>query len=204
MADDRSPLPPADVATDGSGTEQVTPGPDTAVPMGSSGMSGAGPGAFASSADVEGDPERAFGAVSATGRRLRLRFPDAPGGNASPQAPGARPDFSTIPGERVARSPRVESVHHPATESGTAEGIMGFFDLAEGEADDQERFELGMTSFEEQRKAQPALRTPVRPGHGISGLGEPAWQREAPALPAGDDAAETHALADLTARPGRG
>jgi hypothetical protein len=172
--------------------------------MGSSGMSGSGVGAFASSADLDGDPERAFGALSPTGRRLRLRFPDAPGGNASPQAPGARPDFSTIPGERVERSPRVESVRHPATQGGTAEGIMGFFDVAEGEPDDQERFELGLTSFEEQRKAQPSLRTPVRPGRDISGLVEPAWQRDTPALGTGDDADEPHAIADLNPRPDRG
>ncbi len=168
------------------GTEQVADAGGTAVAMGASGMSGEGAGAFASSAAVSGDARSATGAVTASGRRLRLRFPDSPGGSGSPQAPGARPDFSTIPGERAERAPRVAEARVPLSQAGTAAGIMGFHDLAEGEPDDQERWELGLTSFEEQRKAQPALRTPTRPVSDVSGLGIAAWTSERAALPAGE------------------
>ena len=184
----------------GDATEQVTGTQSTASPMGSSGLSGAGGGAFASSADVHGPVESAAGAVTADGRRLRLRYPPAPGGNTSPQAPGATPDFSTIPGERVNRSPRVDAIRHPAVQAGTAEGIMHFHDAAPGEESDPERFELGLTSFEEQRKSQPSLQTPVRPVRSVSGLGDPAWQR--PAIAAGESAPAA-ALSSLTSRDER-
>lgn len=169
----------------GDATTQVTGTDDTASDMASSGLSGSGAGAFGSAAAVTGPAESATGAVTTSGRRLRLRFPSAPGGRSSPQAPGATPDFSTIPGERVPRSPRVDAVRHPAVEAGTAEGIMGFHDAAPGEERDPERFELGLTSFEEQRKSQPTLQTPVRPARSVSGLGDPAWQR--PALGGGEE-----------------
>ncbi len=196
MRDD-SDLTPGMAESDmtGDATEQVTGTESTASPMASSGLSGAGGGAFASSADVHGSAISAAGAVTADGRRLRLRFPPAPGGNSSPQAPGATPDFSTIPGERVERSPKVDAIRHPAVEAGTAEGIMGFHDAAPGEEADPERFELGLTSFEEQRKSQPSLQTPVRPVQSVSGLGEPAWQR--PAIEAGESAPAA-ALSSLT------
>lgn len=170
----------------GNATTQVTGAEDTASDMVSSGLSGSGAGAFGSAAALTGPAESSTGAVTANGRRLRLRFPSAPGGRSSPQAPGATPDFSTIPGERVPRSPRVDAVRHPAVQAGTAEGIMGFHDAAPGEERDPERFELGLTSFEEQRKSQPTLQTPVRPVRSVSGLGEPSWQR--PSLGAGEGA----------------
>lgn len=184
----------------GDATEQTTGMESTASAMGSSGLSGAGGGAFASSADVHGPAQSAAGAVTADGRRLRLRFPAAPGGNSSPQAPGATPDFSTIPGERVDRSPTVGAIRHPAIQAGTAEGIMGFHDAAPGEENDPERFELGLTTFEEQRKSQPSLQTPVRPVRSVSGLGEPGWQR--PAIATGDTASAA-ALSSLTSRDDR-
>lgn len=191
MQEDRDPfavdadLTPGRAESDmtGDATEQVTGTESTASVMESSGMSGSGAGAFGSAAALQGDAESAVGAVTADGRRLRMRFPSAPGGMSSPQAPGATPDFSTIPGERVSRSPAVDAVRHPAVQSETAEGIMRFHDAAPGEERDPERFELGLTSFEEQRKSRPSLRTPVRPVQSVSGLGEPGWQR--PALPGG-------------------
>ena len=179
----------------GDATEQVTGMESTASVMESSGLSGSGAGAFGSAAALQGDAEGAMGAVTADGRRLRMRFPAAPGGTSSPQAPGATPDFSTIPGERVARSPAVDAVRHPAVEAGTAEGIMRFHDAAPGEESDPERFELGLTSFEEQRKSRPSLRTPVRPVRSVSGLGESAWQR--PAIAPGE-VAPAAALSALT------
>lgn len=183
---------PADAT--GDATAQVAPGDATASPMGSSGLSGGGSGAFGSGAELVGEAQSSAGAVSATGRRMRMRFPAAPGGSASPQIPGATPDFSTIPGERVARSPRVSTPRHPLSQAGTAEGIMGFHDAAPGAENDPERFELGLTSFEEQRKSTPALRTPVRPERTATGLGDAAWQR--PSLGAGDAA-----LPPITADP---
>ena len=203
MQEDRDPFAPdadltpgrAESDMTGDATEQVTGTESTRSMMESSALSGSGAGAFGSAAALQGDPASAMGAVTADGRRLRIRFPNAPGGMASPQVPGATPDFSTIPGERVRRSPTVDAVHHPAVEAGTAEGIMRFHDAAPGEESDPDRFELGLTSFEEQRKSRPSLRTPVRPVRSVSGLGEPAWQRTA--LPEGDGSASA-ALSALT------
>lgn len=179
----------------GDATEQVTGTESTASAMESSDLSGSGAGAFGSAAALQGSAESAAGAVTADGRRLKMRFPAAPGGMVSPQAPGATPDFSTIPGERVRRSPPVDAVRHPAVQAGTAEGIMGFHDAAPGEENDPERFELGLTSFEEQRKSRPSLRTPIQPVRSVSGLVEPAWQR--PAIGGGDTPPES-ALSALT------
>ena len=181
----------------GDATEQITGTESTASVMDSSGLSGSGAGAFGSAAALQGSAITAAGAVTADGQRMRMRFPPAPGGHSSPQAPGATPDYSTIPAERVERSPPVDAVRHPAVQAGTAEGIMGFHDAAPGEESDPERFELGLTSFEEQRKAQPSLQTPVRPAQSVSGLGEPSWQR--PAIAAGETAPAA-ALSSLTSR----
>lgn len=159
----------------GDATEQVAIGPETAAEMGSSGPSGSGSGAFGSSAAVAGSVVSAAGAVTENGQRLRLVFPPAPGGAGSPQIPGETPDYSTIPDERVARSPRVAAVHHPATQAGTAAGIMGFNRPAAGSEAEPEDFELGMTSFEEQRKSRPMLGTPVQPEQSVAVLNEAGW-----------------------------
>ena len=158
----------------GDATEQMAVGPETASQMGSSGASGSGAGAFGSAAEVSGSVISAAGAVTENGQRLRLVFPPAPGGAGSPQIPGETPDYSTIPDERVVRSPHVAAVHHPDSEAGTAAGIMGLSQPAGREAKPED-FELGLTSFEEQRKSRPALESPVRPQQTVAVLNEASW-----------------------------
>jgi len=169
--------------------EQQTITEQTASEMRSSAVSGSGAGPTGSAAELTGDVQEATGAETHRGRRLRLRFPPAPGGLRSPQVPGAVPDFTSIPGERVERIPRVAAVHHPSVEEGTAQGIMDFFALAPGEEDTSDRWELGPTTFEEQRKATPSLLTPSRPQLAIAPLVAPVFVAEQlpppeePALP---------------------
>jgi hypothetical protein len=45
---------------------------------------------------------------------------------------------------------------------------MGVYELATGEADDPGRFEQATATYEEVRKADPSLRTPVRPTAGYA------------------------------------
>lgn len=155
--------------------EQHTATEQTASDMRSSAVSGSGAGHAGSAAQLQGDVQAATGAETHEGRRLRLSFPPAPGGIVSPQLPGASPDYSTIPEERVEQSPRVSVVQKPLVEEGTAQGIMGFFALDPGEEDSPERFELGPTSFEEQRKSDPSLLPPNRPQPVLTPLVAPAF-----------------------------
>ena len=103
------------------------------------------------------------GAVIESGRRP---VPEAPGAVWSPQIPGQVPDRSPVPGEGVLPVPPADTPRPPLTEFGTAQRIVGIYAPKDGNDDDPARFELGPTSYEEMRKANPALRTPVRPTSG--------------------------------------
>ncbi|MDQ4044885.1 MAG: hypothetical protein M3173_05485 [Chloroflexota bacterium] len=101
--------------------------------------------------------------------RGRHAVPAAPGASASPQIPGKVPDRSTIPGEGdlpvevPATPPR-----RPLTEYGSAQRIMHVFAPEDGNEDDPARFEQAPVSYEEMRKAYPALRAPARPKPGYA------------------------------------
>jgi hypothetical protein len=108
--------------------------------------------------------------------------PEAPAAVASPQIPGEVPDRSSVPGQHALSVPRATSVRRPLTERETAQGIMRPFAAAPGKERDPSRFEQATASFEELRKADPALLPPERPrpGHALTpGAVEP------PALEAG-------------------
>jgi hypothetical protein len=94
--------------------------------------------------------------------------PDAPGAVWSPQVPGQVPDRSEVPGEGVLPVPPAENPRPPRTEFGTAQRIMRMFAPKDGNEDDPDRFEMGPLSYEEMRKAYPALRTPLRPTAGYA------------------------------------
>lgn len=94
----------------------------------------------------------------------RSNPPEAPGAVWSPQVPGQVPDRSSVPGEGVLPVPVPETApRQPLTEYGTAQRIMRVFAPKDGNDDDPARFEQAPVSYEEQRKAYPALRTPPRP-----------------------------------------
>lgn len=114
------------------------------------------------------------------------RAPHAPGAVSSPQIPGQVPDRSTIPGEgELPVAVPTTPSRRPLTEYGTAQRIMGVFEARDGNEDDPTRFEQAPISYEEQRKAYPALRTPLRPQAGYA-LSDGTRQRtdQIPALDA--------------------
>lgn len=99
----------------------------------------------------------------------RANTPMAPGGIRSPQIPGQVPDRSSVPGhaEDAIDLPTGE-VRRPQSEYGTAQRIMGVYEARDGNDADPARFEQTTVSYEELRKANPALRTPVRPTAGYA------------------------------------
>ena len=106
--------------------------------------------------------------------------PEAPGAVDSPQLPGATPDDPDLPGyPRGSRRP-LASNRRPLTEYGTAQRLLRMFTPAPGTELEPADWEQGPSSQEEQRKANPALGTPIRPlkGYGL-GIGH-----SAPAIPA--------------------
>ena len=99
----------------------------------------------------------------------RINAPHAPGAVISPQIPGQVPDRSTVPGEGELPVPVPETTpRRPLTEYGTAQRIMRVYEPKDGNEDDPARFEQAPISYEEQRKAYPALRTPLRPQAGYA------------------------------------
>lgn len=93
----------------------------------------------------------------------------APGAVRSPQMPGEVPDRSSIPEEGVLPvPPPAGPVVRPLTEYGSAQRIMGVYAATDGNEDDPARFEQATASYEEMRKANPALRTPARPSPGYA------------------------------------
>ncbi|MBA3276262.1 MAG: hypothetical protein H0T72_10745 [Chloroflexia bacterium] len=99
----------------------------------------------------------------------RSNAPLAPGANRSPQVPGQVPDRSSVPaqGDVPVELPTGE-VRRPLAEYGTAQRIMGVYEATDGNEDDPARFEQTTVSYEELRKADPSLRTPVRPTPGYA------------------------------------
>ncbi len=96
--------------------------------------------------------------------------PVTPGGSISPQAPGARPDRSNIPGhgQLPVPPPLAPGVRRPLTQYGTAQEIMGVYAPKPGEAMEPARFEQATASWEEVRKAYPAQLPAQRPGPGYA------------------------------------
>jgi hypothetical protein len=114
------------------------------------------------------------------------RVPEAPGAMWSPQIPGEVPDRSGVPGEGVLPVPVPETTpRRPLTEYGTAQRIMRVHAPKDGNDDDPARFEQAPISYEELRKANPALRTPMRPQPGYQ-LADGTHAASA-ALPTGTD-----------------
>jgi hypothetical protein len=99
----------------------------------------------------------------------RARFPQAPGAVRSPQIPGQVPDRSSVPDhDELPVALPTEPVRRPKVEYSTAQRIMGVFSATEENATDPARFEQATASYEELRKADPALRTPMRPTGGYA------------------------------------
>jgi hypothetical protein len=101
-----------------------------------------------------------------------VKRPPAPGAASSPQIPGQVPDRSTVPGHEQLPVPKPRQVLRPLTEEGTTQQIMDVFALAPGEVDTKARWEQAPAAYEEERKGDPALLTPVRPAPAFTGLVE--------------------------------
>jgi len=99
----------------------------------------------------------------------RAYVPQAPGATRSPQVPGQVPDRSSVPehGELPVQLPAGD-VRRPLVEYGSAQRIMGVYSAHDGNDTDPARFEQATVSYEELRKADPALRTPARPTPGYA------------------------------------
>lgn len=91
----------------------------------------------------------------------RVNAPQAPGAVRSPQEPGETPYRSSVPEHGQLPVPPATDFTRPITEYGTAQHIMGIFAVRGDNEDDPQRFELGPQSYEELRKAFPALRQPL-------------------------------------------
>lgn len=99
----------------------------------------------------------------------RVPSPAAPGGSRSPQVPGQVPDRSLIPQhDEFPVAPPVGEVRRPLVEYGTSQRIMGVYEHWTGDPNDTARFEQATASYEELRKANPKLRTPIRPTAGYA------------------------------------
>jgi len=102
----------------------------------------------------------------------RYYIPVAPGAVASPQEPGELPDRSSVPERGVLPvPPPAGEVRRPLTQYGTSEEIMDVYHKPELDPTDPARFVQAPPSYEEQRKANPALLKPLRPqpGYALSG-----------------------------------
>lgn len=119
----------------------------------------------------------------------RTPSPAAPGGSRSPQVPGQVPDRSSVPDHGVlpVAAPEGE-IRRPLAEYGTAQRVMGVYATWDGDPTDPARFEQATASYEELRKSEPRLRTPVRPtaGYALSD-GTRAAHPDLAALAAGAD-----------------
>lgn len=101
----------------------------------------------------------------------RINAPESPGASWSPQMPGEVPDRSDIPGESqlpVPPDPNPGAPMLPTTELGTSQRIMRVYAPEDGNENDPARFEQAPVTYEELRKATPALRTPLRPTPGYA------------------------------------
>ncbi len=119
----------------------------------------------------------------------RANVPGAPGGTWSPQVPGQVPDRSSVPdhGELPVELP-TDGTHRPISEYGTAQRIMGVYEATDADRNDPARFEQATATYEEVRKADPSLRTPIRPTAGYAlADGKRIANPELAALSAGAD-----------------
>ncbi len=108
--------------------------------------------------------------------------PQAPAATTSPQRPGMTPDEPDLPGRPRGSLPPLASNRRPLTEYATTQRLLGMFTPAPGEEMEASDWEQGLSAFEEQRKADPALLTPDRPlsGYGLGiGRSTPAIAGEA-------------------------
>jgi hypothetical protein len=78
------------------------------------------------------------------------------------------PDFSSIPGEALPKAPRASNPRRPLSQYSTAQEIMRVFRPGADGVWTKERFEQAPSSDEEQRKANPAALTPIRPVPGFA------------------------------------
>lgn len=120
----------------------------------------------------------------------------APGARRSPQMPGQVPDRSGVPGHGHLPVQADPGAQRPLSEYGTAQEIVGVYAVDPNDpeqATDPARFEQATASYEEVRKADPSLLTPIRPA--------PGYDLEAtPSITAGEGApGEIPALAEGTA-----
>jgi hypothetical protein len=100
------------------------------------------------------------------------------------------PDRSEVPGEGVLPVPPAVNPRPPLTEFGTAQRIIHLYAPRDGNEDDPARFELGPTSYEERRRAYPALLPPMRPTPGYQLADGSRLSFGAPALEEGGTAGE--------------
>ena len=112
--------------------------------------------------------------------------PEAPGAVFSPQLPGQVPDRSTIPGQFRTQVDPAADAPRPLTEYQTAQRIMRVYAAEPGSERDPARFEQATATFEELRKANPALLPPARPVPGFA-LAPTEKMKE---LHSGEDSAE--------------
>lgn len=102
----------------------------------------------------------------------RTFAPVSPGAVRSPQQPGQLPDVSTVPEHGILPVPiPEEGPRRPSTQYRTAQEILDVFDATGKDVLDPERFEqihVSPPSYEEQRKATPWRRKPVRPQAGYA------------------------------------
>lgn len=119
--------------------------------------------------------------VRTRGNAVKRKAPPAPGASVSPQHPGMAPDQSSAPGHTNARVSPATSKRRPLTQYGTAEEIMHVFSKVPEDQLQPGDFEQATASFEELRKAEPALLPPVRPARPELGAGDAPT-----ALPAGN------------------
>ena len=135
------------------------------------------------------------------------KAPQAPAATTSPQRPGMTPDQPDLPGHSRGSLPPLVSNRRPLSEYATAQRLLGILSPPPGEEMQASDWEQGPSAFEELRKADPALLTPVRPlsGHGL-GIGRSTPAITGEALEAiGDASAATReatpSAAEVTAAP---
>lgn len=119
---------------------------------------------------------RVFSTAPTTSAVPRPRF-GAPGASNSPQMPGQVPDRSGVPGHGQLPIAADPGAARPLTQLGTAEEIMGVYAVDPNDpehATNPARFEQATASYEEMRKADPSLLTPVRPKPGYDLAANPA------------------------------
>lgn len=129
------------------------------------------------------------------GRSFERRTVPRAGARSSPQIPGQTIDQFSVPGHTNYRVARTTTVRRPLTQFGTAQEIMGVYAPKPGQENDPARFEQASASYEELRKADPALLTPIRPlpGYDLKAVPATSAQSLAPG--------EIPALAEGTSLP---